>query len=111
MELCGIAGHSPKINAVLLHVVIDDGLNMVCNGAMSKHPDAKLIEAQGGPAKLAEVLGLQKYGGVQRVQNWTVRGIPAQVKLNHPEIFLPNWTQAPANQAQAATETIAVTGS
>lgn len=50
--------------------------------------DSNLIEALGGPAKVAEMLGYEKHGGVQRVQNWTVRGIPARVKLDHPEIFL-----------------------
>ncbi|MEH6436682.1 YdaS family helix-turn-helix protein [Massilia sp. DD77] len=46
--------------------------------------DKELIEKLGGPAKLAHKLGFT----VQRVQNWTVRGIPAQVKLDHPDLFL-----------------------
>lgn len=50
--------------------------------------DRELIERLGGPTKVAELLGYQKFGGVQRVQNWTTRGIPARVKLEHPEIFL-----------------------
>lgn len=45
--------------------------------------DKELIESLGGPAKLAARLGYS----VQRVQNWIVRGVPAQVRLNHPEIF------------------------
>lgn len=48
---------------------------------MSK--DKETIERLGGPAKVAALLGYS----VQRVQNWTVRGIPAQVRLNHPEVF------------------------
>lgn len=50
--------------------------------------DSELIEQLGGPAKVAAILGLKKHGGVQRVQNWVTRGIPARVKLDHPEIFL-----------------------
>ena len=51
--------------------------------------DKSLIERLGGPAKVAERLGYDKRkGGVQRVQNWLSRGIPAAVKLQHPSIFL-----------------------
>ena len=51
--------------------------------------DAELIAALGGPVKLAERLGYSKQqGGVQRVGNWVRRGIPASVKLQHPELFL-----------------------
>ncbi|MGE0349838.1 hypothetical protein [Hydrogenophaga sp.] len=53
------------------------------------HPDAGLIKDLGGPAKLAEILGYDKAaGGVQRVQNWTTRGIPAAVKVQRPDLFL-----------------------
>lgn len=47
----------------------------------------KLIEL-GGPAKVAELLGYAKSGGVQRVQNWMTRGIPDRVKVEHQAIFL-----------------------
>ncbi|WGG51809.1 hypothetical protein [Rugamonas sp. DEMB1] len=51
--------------------------------------DKALIEAYGGPTKVAEQLGFDKArGGVQRVQNWTTRGIPARQKLKYPELFL-----------------------
>lgn len=50
--------------------------------------DRKLIEGLGGPTKLAEILGYDKHGGVQRIQNWITRGIPPKVKLQRPEIFL-----------------------
>ena len=50
---------------------------------------ASRIESLGGPAKVCELLGYEKDGGVQRVQNWTTRGIPSDVKLKFPEIFLP----------------------
>lgn len=57
--------------------------------------DRKLIEAMGGPTKLAEVLGYDKHGGVQRIQNWLSRGIPPKVKLQRPEIFLNSTVAAP----------------
>jgi hypothetical protein len=50
--------------------------------------DRSLIQSLGGPTQLAKRLGYQKPGSVQRVQNWTVRGIPPAVKLAHPDIFL-----------------------
>lgn len=46
--------------------------------------DRELIEALGGASALARKLKYQS----QRVQNWTVRGIPPREKLKHPEIFL-----------------------
>lgn len=50
--------------------------------------DKEIIENLGGPAKVAELLQYDKRkGGVQRVQNWTTRGIPARVKLDHLAIF------------------------
>lgn len=57
--------------------------------------DKQFITDQGGPAKLAELLGYDKEGGVQRVHNWTTRGIPADVKLEHPEIFLKHLLKQP----------------
>jgi len=45
--------------------------------------DKELIESLGGPAKVAARLGYT----VQRVQNWKERGIPAQVRLDHPDVF------------------------
>jgi hypothetical protein len=51
--------------------------------------DKKLIESLGGPTRVAELLEYDKSsGGVQRVQNWLKRGIPAAIKVAHPEIFL-----------------------
>ncbi len=50
--------------------------------------DKILIKELGGPAKVAEMLGYEKAGGVQRVQNWIARGIPAKVKIEHPDLFL-----------------------
>lgn len=50
--------------------------------------DRQLIADLGGPTKVCERLGYPKQGGVQRVQNWMTRGIPARVKLDHPDVFL-----------------------
>lgn len=50
--------------------------------------DKDLIESLGGAAKVAELLGYDKQGGVQRVHNWMARGIPPRVKLEFPKIFL-----------------------
>jgi len=52
------------------------------------HPDWILITDLGGPVKVADLMKLATKGGVQRVQNWKYRGIPASVKLQHPELFL-----------------------
>jgi hypothetical protein len=49
--------------------------------------DADLIKDLGGPAKVAKLLGYDKPGSVQRVQNWMTRGIPAEVRLAHLDIF------------------------
>lgn len=51
--------------------------------------DIQIITALGGPSKVAELLSLPKKGGQQRVQNWLVRGIPAQIKVERPDLFMP----------------------
>lgn len=67
----------------------------------TKHADAALIEALGGPAEVARKLDLDPAnGGVQRVHNWTLRGIPPAVRLAHMELFGP--APAPAPEAQDA---------
>ncbi|MES2346280.1 MAG: hypothetical protein V4641_01795 [Pseudomonadota bacterium] len=58
--------------------------------------DKQRIEDLGGPAKVAELLGYTKHGGVQRVQNWTTRGIPPKVKLEHPDLFPVQQASRPA---------------
>lgn len=64
--------------------------------------DSELIDRLGGPSRLAAELGYEKAGGVQRVQNWKVRGIPARVKLQRPDLFLKpdavSRGEAPAEQ-------------
>jgi len=65
---------------------------MVCNACMEQDTltkDKALIDALGGPAKVADLLGFDKRGGVQRVCNWLERGIPAQIKVDHPKLFMP----------------------
>ncbi len=52
--------------------------------------DAELIDKLGGPARVAELLNLDKDGGVQRVHNWKSRGIPARIKVQRPDLFMPH---------------------
>jgi hypothetical protein len=90
---------------MFLNAVFDAQLNMVFNRCMKPNQyDIDLIRKLGGSSKVAELLGLDKQGGAQRVQNWLARGIPAQVKVDFPSIFMPELAQAPATIAQAATE-------
>lgn len=67
--------------------------------------DSELIDSLGGAAKVAELLGYDKDGGTQRVHNWTVRGIPAAVKVQFPRLFMPELgtpeRPAPAERASA----------
>lgn len=64
--------------------------------------DRELISALGGPAKVADLLRLNRAGGVQRVHNWMSRGIPARVKVEHPEIFMADRLAAPRGMADAS---------
>lgn len=53
------------------------------------HPeDYALIQSYGGPTKVARMIGLKGHAGSIRVWNWQFRGIPAEIKLQYPEIFL-----------------------
>ena len=69
--------------------------------------DAELIGRLGGPSKVAEMIGLKKLGGAQRVQNWLTRGIPSHVKVKHPALFMPELALQPMDSAGAATENVA----
>ncbi len=81
---------------------------MVCNAPMeSIQQDRDRIEALGGCTKVAELLGLPRQGGAQRVSNWKTRGIPAEVKLAHPAIFLVNMPSPSASRPPAAIKPIA----
>jgi hypothetical protein len=65
--------------------------------------DSELIDKLGGPTKLAELLRFDRHGP-QRVSNWRKRGIPARVKLDHPELFLRDRLSAPAVPAEEARD-------
>lgn len=97
-----IVGIVSQLNNLLLHNAIDASLNMVCNSGMN---DTELISHYGGPAKLARLLGFPEQGGVQRIHNWTTRGIPPAVKVQFPEIFL----NVPADQPSSDTAQEAAT--
>lgn len=60
------------------------------------HPDKAVIDALGGPAEVARRLNLDPKNGVQRVHNWTTRGIPPAVRLENLNIFGPSSRIAPA---------------
>lgn len=55
---------------------------------MTPNESARLIDTAGGSSALAELIGLGTEDGArQRVNNWRRRGIPADVILEHREIF------------------------
>lgn len=58
--------------------------------------DALLIEKLGGPAKVADLLDFKDEIGTQRVYNWTKRGIPSQIRIDHPEIFMAAYVKSEA---------------
>lgn len=60
--------------------------------------DADLIKTLGGPAAVAKLLGFELAGGTQRVSNWIRRGIPAEIKVKHPDIFLGIKPRKPRKQ-------------
>jgi hypothetical protein len=62
---------------------------------MAHEQDKALILRLGGPKAVAERLGYEGQGGVQRVINWMNRdsGIPAAVKLQYPNLFLADLTK------------------
>lgn len=64
--------------------------------------DESLIKRLGGPAKVAQMLGYDKSGGVQRVHNWCKRGIPARVKIQRPDLFMLPLAEPAAQEAQRA---------
>lgn len=89
-------------------MAVANWVHMVCNVfPMSKSHDKTLIDRLGGPAKVAVLLGLPKYGGIQRVHNWTVRGIPAAIKVQFPHLFMPELAQSLTEPAQGAINPVA----
>lgn len=67
--------------------------------------DKTLIDSLGGPAKVAELLGYDKDGGIQRVHNWTSRGIPAHVKVQRPDLFMPELVKGKTHKRKPTQET------
>lgn len=85
-----------------MNKVLTFGSSQVNNAfTMNKpHPDAAVIAALGGPAKLARRLGYDtSAGGINRVSNWGRRGIPPQVRIDHPEVFADYPPLAPEARA------------
>ena len=73
--------------------------------------DRLLIVNLGGPACVAKRLGFDKKpGGTQRVQNWMARGIPAQVRLDHPDLFMQEAPEAAALKPSEGSAATAVQG-
>lgn len=64
------------------------------------HKDWALVVALGGPKKVADMLSWTAPGSVQRVQNWKFRGIPSDVKVDRPDLFLPNVRVLSASDGQ-----------
>lgn len=60
--------------------------------------DVDIIKALGGPAAVAKLLGFDAAGGTQRVSNWIRRGIPSDIKVMHPDIFLGIKPKKPRKQ-------------
>lgn len=60
------------------------------------HPDWALVMAAGGPEKVAELIASES---LQRVLNWRRRGIPPAVKLQRPDLFLPELRRERARRA------------
>lgn len=55
---------------------------------MNAHDATRLIEAAGGDASFAKLLGIDnKPGFQQRVNNWKRRGIPPSVVLENLPVF------------------------
>lgn len=62
---------------------------------MAHEKDKALIIKLGGPRAVSDLLGFEPDGGVQRVQNWMTRGIPASIKIAHPDLFLAGLNTEP----------------
>ncbi len=60
--------------------------------------DSKIIDALGGTTAVAKKLGLSLPTGSARVSNWRRRGIPAQVKLDFPWLFLATQKEKKSEQ-------------
>jgi len=54
---------------------------------MDKHESCAVIDAAGGDAKFAKLLGIDSQGFAQRVNNWRRRGIPSDVVLANFDVI------------------------
>ena len=61
-----------------------------------------VIQALGGPTKVARMLGLTKPGSVQRVSNWQKRGVPLKVIVENPTVFASVFAQKPTEEKAAS---------
>lgn len=69
------------------------------------HSDSTLIDSLGGPAAVASLLGYPKDAAkYRRVWNWKKRGIPARVKVQRPDLFLPGYVPQAAAATSSASE-------
>lgn len=50
------------------------------------HKDKEIIDKLGGVGTVSKFLGV----GYTTVYNWLGRGIPAKVKVMHPDLFMTN---------------------
>jgi hypothetical protein len=64
--------------------------------------DRAIIQSLGGPRKVAERLNMRPHGQ-QKVTNWLQRGIPAHMKVAHPELFMPELAERFGCQFPAPT--------
>lgn len=65
----------------------------------AKNTDARaLIDRLGGSAELSRKTGYT----VQRINNWKVRGIPADAKIRFPDLFWPSSGHSSKAAKQAA---------
>lgn len=80
---------------MLLHDAISFRLNAMCKAISA-------IKALGGPSQVAREFGFS----VQRVSNWSKRGIPADVILDNPtfaqQLFAAGYVRKPADEQAAA---------
>lgn len=64
---------------------------MTKNNGATISADREIIKHLGGPAAVAKILDYHGRPGVARVANWMRRGIPSAIKLQRPDLFMPNW--------------------
>lgn len=72
---------------VALHIAFNSAMNVERKPEL--HPDAELIDQLGGPAAVADQLGIKSKHRVQRVQNWKYRGIPPFIRVTRVDVFGP----------------------